>query len=127
MILNRSLALRNLRAQTHAAVLAGAKIMVYTGSMPSGDIVDQTLLVTLTIPDPAGTVDFGAFVLVPGIDAVATGSGVASWVRILDSDDEWLMDLDAGGQDSNAAIIVNPSQIYVGGSVRINQFRLIEP
>ena len=41
--------------------------------------------------------------------------------------DGWLMDLDAGVPGSGAAVIINPAQIYTGGTVRLAQLRLQEP
>lgn len=129
MILRRSTALRNLRAQAHVAALAGGTLLIYDGVMPAdgGEITDQVLLAELALPDPAGSVDAGVFELGEVADVMAAADGTATWVRVLDSDDAWLMDLDAGGIGSGAAIIISPAQLYAGGTVRIDRLRLIEP
>ncbi|TQV61647.1 MAG: hypothetical protein FNT29_10975 [Halothiobacillaceae bacterium] len=129
MILTRSLVLRNARATTHLSALAGGSIHAYTGTMPlgGGAVTDQTLLASWTLPTPAGAVGEGAFALTPNQEAMVQADGTPTWVRVLDSSDGWLMDLDAGGVGSGAAVIVTPAQMYAGGTSRIERLRLIEP
>jgi hypothetical protein len=130
VILRRSTALKNLRAQAHVVALAGGALLIYDGAMPAvgGDaITNQVLLAEFALPDPPGTVDAGVFTLAAVADVQATADGVAVWVRVLAGDDSWLMDLDAGGTGSGAAIIISPAQLYAGGTVRIDRLRLIEP
>lgn len=129
MILTRSVTLRDARAAVHLTLLSGGQLQVFTGQMPpAGDAIDgQILLATLTLPDPAGTVADGAFVATSNLEAMAVADGIAAWVRITDADDAWLMDLDAGTPGSGAAVIINPAQIYTGGTVRLAQLRLQEP
>lgn len=130
MILRRSTALKNLRAQAHVVALAGGTLRVYDGAMPAtggGEITDQVLLAEFALPDPAGAVSDGVFALGTVADVMAAADGTAAWVRVLDSESGWLMDLDAGGAGSGAAIIISPAQLYAGGTVRIDRLRLIEP
>jgi hypothetical protein len=130
VILRRSTSLKNLRAQAHAVALAGGTLLIYGGAMPAtggGDITDQVLLAAFNLPVPVGTVDDGVFALAAVADVLALADGIAAWVRVLDSVDGWLMDLDAGGAGSGAAIIISPAQLYAGGVVRIERLRLIEP
>lgn len=130
MILRRSTALKNLRAQAHVVALAGGTLLIYDGAMPAtggGEITDQVLLASFVLPDPAGTVEAGVFALGAVADELAAADGTATWVRVLDAASGWLMDLDAGGSGSGAAIIISPAQLYAGGIVRIERLRLIEP
>lgn len=129
MILVRSTALKNLRASAHTVALAGGSLLIYGGTRPEagGDITDQVLLATFLLADPPGSVSGGVFELGAVADVMASADGVATWVRVLAGDDSWLMDLDAGGAGSGAAIIISPAQLYAGGTVRIDRLRLIEP
>ena len=129
MMLSRSMLLKNARAQVHLAALPGGEIQIYSGTMPldGGAVTDQVLLCELAIPDPAGSVDAGQFVLATGIENMAVASGAAGWCRVLDALATWLMDLDAGEAGSGAAVTIFPTQIYAGGTIRINSFKLIEP
>jgi len=129
MILTRSLTLRNARATTHLTALAGGSIHAYTGTMPLGGeaVTDQVLLASWTLPTPAGEVNAGIFALSPNQETMVQADGAPTWVRVLDSSGGWLMDLDAGGVGSSAAVIVTPAQMYAGGTARIERLRLIEP
>jgi hypothetical protein len=123
------MALRDARAAIHAAMLAGGELQVYDGSMPNGGaaVTTQNLLVSFALPDPAGTVVEGVFSLGAIAEVLASGTGTASWVRILDAAGVWLMDLDAGPAGSGTAVAFTPAQIYAGGTVRFVGFSLIEP
>lgn len=129
MILTRSATLRDARAQVHVTAFSGGQIAFYDGTMPTaGEAVStQTKLVEIAIPNPAGAVAEGAFVLAANLEAMAVSDGVVTWARITDSTGAWLMDMDAGPTGSGAAIIVSPAQIYAGGTLRIERLRLIEP
>lgn len=129
MIIYRNSDIKTARAQIHADALSGGKMRLYTGTMPinGGAITTETLLIELPFATPAGVVSNGAFVLDAPIEGIAIADGVATWARILSSADDWVMDLDAGASGSGAAIVVNPQQIYAGGTIRINQFSLNEP
>lgn len=129
MILTRSATLRDARAQVHVTAFSGGQIAFYDGTMPTaGEAVStQTKLVEIAIPNPAGAVAEGAFVLAANLEAMAVSDGVVTWARITDSTGAWLMDMDAGPTGSGAAIIVSPAQLYAGGTARIERLRLIEP
>jgi len=129
MILYRATTLKNLRAEVHVGVFSGGSLHIYSGTIPQNGeaVTDQILLCSLTLPDPSGSVDAGAFVMATGIESMAVASGTAGWCRVLDSLGSWLMDLDAGESGSGAAVTIFPTQIYAGGTIRINSFKLIEP
>lgn len=129
MILTRSSALRDARAQVHVTALSGGKIALYDGAMPAAGeaVTTQVKLVEITLPNPAGVVDAGVFVLTVPQEAMAASDGIATWARLTDSTGAWLMDMDAGATGSGAAIIVSPAQLYAGGTMRIERLRLIEP
>ena len=128
MILSRSNDIKNDRAQVHADALDDGVLLLYTGTIPSsgGAITDQVLLCTLQLPSPAGSVALGIFTLDSGVEAIAVATGVAAWARVKDGFGAWVMDMDVGASGSGAAIIATPVEVFAGGTVRINQFRLIE-
>lgn len=129
MMLTRSATVRDARAAVHLALLSGGTLQLYTAPMPSAgqEIDTQTLLATISLPEPAGVVADGAFVATANLEALAIADGIAAWVRIISADDVWLMDMDAGIPGSGAAVTINPAQLYTGGTVRLTQLRLQEP
>ena len=65
--------------------LSGGSIKVYTTPRPATSdtaITTQTLLVTITLPDPAGTVTNGVFTSASISQATVTNTGSAVWCRV---------------------------------------------
>ncbi len=129
MILTRSAALRDARAQVHLTALSGGKIAFFDGAMPTAGeaVTTQIMLVEIALPNPAGAVADGVFVLEPNLEAMAVAEGGVTWARLSDGMGAWLMDMDAGPTGSTAAIIVSPAYLYAGGTLRLERLRLIEP
>lgn len=124
-----SLLTRNARAQVHATLLAGGSIRLYDGAIPTGGgaVTTQVLLASWTLPNPAGAVDAGEFVLTANLESQVLADGIPTWARLLDSTGALIKDMDAGGVGSDACLIVSPAQLYAGGTARIVRMRLIEP
>ena len=91
-------------------------IKLYTGTKPAGPataITTQTLLGTLTLADPAGTVASGAWTFgAITSDSAADAGGTATWARISDSDGVGVIDIDVStvggtgfGQMNTTAIV----------------------
>jgi len=129
MIQVDSLLLRNARAAVHNTLFSGGLVVAYTAPMPADGaaITTQVALGAWVLPNPAGTVDAGEFVLTPNVEDMADADGVPAWARIFNSAGAWLKDLDAGALGSNAAVILTPAQVYAGGTLRLVRLRLIEP
>ncbi len=129
MIVKRSLSLKNARANAHLSAFNGGLIGFYDGAMPTDGeaITTQTLLCTIALPTPSGTVDAGVFALAPNLEAMVLVQGIPTWCRITDSASDWVQDMDVGIDGSGAAVIVTPGTLYAGGSLRIERLRLIEP
>ncbi len=128
MIINRSLALKNARANAHLIAFNGGSIAFYDGTMPTAGeaVTTQTLLCTIALPTPCGTVTDGVFALEPHIEAMVTAQGTPTWCRISNSAGDWVQDMDVGATGSGAAVIVTPGTLYAGGSLRIEQLRMTE-
>ncbi len=132
MIMTRSTALRDARAQVHVTALSGGKIAFYDGSMPTAGeaVTTQVKLVEIAIPNPAGTVADGVFTLAANLEDMAAAESGVTWARITDSTGAWLMDMDVGADGSGAAIefeFQTTTQIHAGGTLRFKRLRLIEP
>lgn len=84
------------------------------GAAPTGDVLAEVIL-----SQPCGVVTDAALTLSIPPAAVAVADGDVAWGRLLDGDDNWVADGDAGAMASAAFIrLVNP-HIYGGGLVGI--------
>lgn len=108
---------------THVdAGAAAGTLKIYTGSQPAGpdSAVTGTLLVTITLTDPAlaaavaGVADFDAD---PDLTGTAVASGTAGWFRIADSDANGVVDGAVG--TSGAQLNLDSTTIASGATVTI--------
>jgi hypothetical protein len=133
MELNLSTAIRNARLQVIVDALdsgAGAgKILIYTGPKPAAGatITTQTLLGTCVLSDPAGTISDGVLTLAPITDDIsADADGDIAWVRCVNSDNVWVLDMDAGNEASSAVLKFNTVVARAGGVIQILSGALTE-
>ncbi len=96
-------------------------IKLYTGTKPAGPataITTQTLLGTLTLSDPAGTVSarsltFGTVTA----DSSADASGTATWARIADSNGVAVVDIDVTLTGGGGFGQMNTTLIAISGPI----------
>ena len=104
-------------AAIDAAVGAG-KLRIYDGSRPATGGTVTNLLAELPFSNPAGSVTNGVLTLDPITDdSAADADGTATWFRILDGDDTFVLDGSAG--ESGTDIILGGATIVEGGTVAI--------
>ncbi|MCG8642736.1 MAG: hypothetical protein MI862_23620 [Desulfobacterales bacterium] len=112
--------LNSIRDAIDAGPGAG-KIKIYSGTRPAtgGAITSQVLLGTVLCSDPcspnaaSGVLTFSSFT----DDDSADAGGTASWARITDSTDSFVIDASVG--TSGADINLNSTNITAGGIIRI--------
>jgi hypothetical protein len=106
----------------------GAGVLFYTGvptalpDMPTAEV----LLGSLPLASPCGTLGeagTGPFfatlsITVPQV-VLASATGVIGWVRFVDGAGNGFIDLLAGLEGSGAPVIVNATQVYAGGELRL--------
>jgi hypothetical protein len=101
---------------------AAGKLRIYTGAQPASanDAASGTLLVEIPLPDPSfvsgGT---GTNTLNDPASVNATAAGVAGWFRVLDSDNNTVLDGSAGATGSGMDLILANTNIAVGQPVDI--------
>lgn len=109
------------------AVDAGSgagKFLFYDSPRPDtgAAITTQTLLASIALNDPCGTVSAGVLTFdvdpVPS-DSSANDTGDAVWARIVTSADAFVADLSVGTTGSGADIIMNTVGIIAGLPVSI--------
>lgn len=126
MAIALSVATRNARLQCiinqlDAASTAG-KLLFYTGPRPASGaaITTQTLLGTCELSKPSGSVAAGVLTFNPISDDVAADAdGEIAWVRALNGDLAWVLDMDAGIANSGATMIFNTTITRAGGVIQV--------
>ena len=130
-----SLAMRNAYATARKTKIdaggAGAKLRCYTTPKPEGPdtaISSQVLLAELTLSYPCGTVSNGKLVLnkITG-DPSANADGDIEFVRLLDSDNNVICDMDAAESSVSGAIKFNSVTVVAGVEVKVISGEFIEP
>lgn len=128
-----SLDLRNARGQAIVDKLDSGsgpgKFLIYTAPRPASGvaITTQVLLGTCVLSDPCGTVASGVTTFAPISDDVSVdATGTVEWVRGVNSDDAWAIDMSAGISGSGATLIFNTLSAQEGGSLQIVSGSLTE-
>jgi hypothetical protein len=98
-------------------------IKIYTGTQPAtaNDAATGTLLVTVSLADPAfGTASSGASTL-QGVPLSGTGvaAGTAGWARLADSSDATVMDGSVTGTGGGGQIEMDTTTVSIGLTVTI--------
>lgn len=116
-------ALRNARlnavtSQIDAGSGAG-KLRIYNGTRPATGGTATTLLAELTFSDPSFPAASAGAMTASAItqDSSADATGTATWARVVDSDNNFVMDMDVGtsGSDLNLSTV----SIVAGAAVQV--------
>lgn len=134
MTLGMDVALRNARLQVIAdAIDAGASdpgyMEIYDGTQPAtgAAVTDQTLLGMVTFSKPcAASITGGVLTFddITGSNAVA--DGIATWVRVYDGDDVFVLDMDVGGPGDGASVTLNTTFVVEDGPISVVSAVIIE-
>jgi len=126
--------LRNTRSQAIAdAIGAGTgpgTMSFYTlprTPLAGAAITTQTLLATVTCSDPAGTVSNGVLTFASiADDILADNTGNAGWMRVLESNGAWVVDMDVTDEVGAGPVKMPSTQIYAGGIVHYSSLVITE-
>jgi hypothetical protein len=108
-----------------AAINAGAgpgTMLFYTATQPAkgAAITTQTLLGTTTFSEPAGTAVEGVLTFATISDDMSgDADGIAAWVRVLDGDGVFVIDMTVTDNAGTGPVKVNSTQFYAGGIIHI--------
>lgn len=122
-------ALRTTRATTLKTDIdkggAAGSIKIYDGSRPATGGTVTTLLVTLPLSFPSGTVAAGVFTFAAITSAVAVATSTATWARILDSASTFVADVSVGTTSADI-ILSGTAVITTGNTVSITSGSITE-
>lgn len=133
MAVRVSTAVRNAMVDAAAALInagsAGGVIRIYTGAQPAGPgtAASGDLLAEIDLSDPAyaaAVTGSAAIDTSPALTGIATGAGTAGWARVLDSDDNALVDCNVSESGGGGDLILDDTAILVGASVTITSLPL---
>ena len=107
--------------QLDAGAGDGASIEIRSGTKPAavGDAATGTLLATLQLTKPCGTVSGGVLTLTTAFDAVVVAAGGATWARWLDADGAVLMDTDVSVAGGAGEVQLSTLSLTVGMSLPV--------
>ena len=118
---SRSAAVDGVVDRTDAGATAG-HIRFYSGSQPASanDAASGTLLADCPLPDPAwgAAVNGVATLNDPTADTVDT-AGTVGWARILDSDNNTVLDCSVSASGGGGDLIVSNTSLAVGQPIDI--------
>lgn len=114
MSIGYSTALRNARLDEITAAIDAAatpgKLRIYAGTQPAtgASVAGNTLLAELTMGDPSFPAASGGSMTANAIsaDSSANATGTATFARVLDGDDNFVMDLSIDELNLNTTSIV---------------------
>lgn len=125
MTLNLTAATKNARMTALKNTIdaaSAAKLLLYTSPRPAtGAAATGTLLVSIALTQPCGVVDASGLHLVAAGSAQASGTGIATWARLVDGNNNAVFDCDAKQTDDprQAELILDIAAMYPGAFVNL--------
>lgn len=100
---------------------ANAALQIHSGTRPAtaNDATTDTLLVSVKLTSPAGSVADGALTLTPAEPGMVAATGVGTWARVVNRDGATVFDMDVGATGSTAECILTNTTLYAGGLVSV--------
>lgn len=129
MAVGYSTDVRNARLQVVADAVDGGsgagKLRIYDGSRPATGGTVTNLLVEFALPSPFEDSISGGVLTADAISsATASGTGTATWFRIIDGDGTFVLDGDAGGTGSGKELELSSTSISSGQTVTIDSLTI---
>lgn len=103
----------------------GGKALLYTNSPPAlpDTATTETLLGTILLAVPSGVISesgsLATLTLTPPLPAIAIAPGVIGFVRLVNGYGQGFMDLPVGLEGSGQPVIVNATQVYALGDLKL--------
>lgn len=95
------------------------RIKFYNGTRPAGGGTPTTLLATVVLNDPPGTVSANKLVLSAPPDALVAADGTAAWARVENGEGNGSIDCDVSDNAGSGEIKLESVTLLAGGGIRI--------
>ena len=98
-----------------------ARLRIYGGARPPNPAATPTsaMLVEIELTKPAGTVAGGLLTLTQQADGLITATGVATWARLANGNDQTAMDMDCSDASGSGDVKLASTTLYQGGDTRL--------
>jgi hypothetical protein len=99
-----------------------ARILIYGDDQPrpaTGATASGTLLVTIELEKPSGTISGGEFALAAGDDVLVVASGTALWARVINGNGDIAFDCDVSDTSGSAELQLPSTTLFAGGTTRL--------
>jgi len=129
-MLRKNTGLRNIQADALGAVFNAGTLEIYTGGQPAdpNSAPTGTLLVTITIPNPAfGSAVLGVISKSGTWSAVAVATGTAGWARFISSDTLKTFDVLVTEDPDINDLLINSADITLGNTVTVVSLTIETP
>ncbi len=105
-------------------------LIVYSGTRPdTGQPIDEyenIELLNIPLPYPCGTIDDNVLTFSPIDSVLGLSTGTASWARIVDADEEFVMDLSVSTESGNGEVKLSTLSIIEDAEIDILEASLTE-
>lgn len=101
--------------------ISNGKIRIYTAPKPLSPMDTPTgvQLVEIILTKPCGNISTNTLYLTQQSDSIIMASGVASWARILNSDNLPILDMDCSDANGTGDLKLSETILYAGGYISL--------
>lgn len=97
-----------------------AALLIYDGTRPAiGGTPAGTLLATIVLAKPSGSVGAGVLTLAASPTALASASGTPTWARFVSGAGSVVMDCDVSAVGGSGDVQLTTMTLYIGGSIAV--------
>jgi hypothetical protein len=104
-------------------------LLIYSGTRPATGLPPDeydAVLVEFMLPFPCGVISDGVLTFGAVSDVLATASGVATWARLTDINDNFVADLSVTSLVGSGDVKIDSTDIVSGGVVHCNSAVITE-
>lgn len=130
MPLRKNTATINEQAELLGSLWDGGTLEIYSGTQPGdpNSAATGTLLVTITIPNPAfGAASGGVVTKAGSWSATAVATATAGYARFISSDTLKTMDIPVSNIPGSGMLLINLIDITTGNTVTVISLTITEP
>lgn len=96
-----------------------ATVELMTGTQPELGGAPTTVLATVLLAEPVGTISGGVLTLTPTPEVMVSNTGTATWARVKNGNGTLAWDCAVSDEEGTAPLKLDTTLLYVGGMVRI--------